>query len=678
MRKMWQVWLPLLVVWGLGAAGCASAPTPVSVTPVVTAPPPTLSVQIVTPTPQESLPKTLTVCLGAEPQDLYLYGTASPAKEAVLEALYDGPIDYLDYQYQPVILEKLPSLEDGDAQLKPVTVQAGDPIVDVRGRVTPLTDGVIYFPSGCQRLSCARAFDSQEADQATLDRLVVTFHLLPGVKWSDGQHLTAEDSVFSFQVAPQDFKKQRTAAYTAEDEHTVRWVGLPGFYDPTYFLNFWTPLPKHRLSRYPADQLPQTEEALRAPLGWGPYVLQEWVPGDHLTLARNPYYFRGAEGLPRFAYLVFRFVGQDAAAAVDALVAGECDVLDPSIPLAGELDALQALADAGKVTLQVAPMATTEEFLYFGIHPAAYDDGWQRGERPEVLSDPQVRRAMAMCVDRQGLIQELYHGLAETSATYLPPEHPLYNAEVEEIPYDPQQAQALLEEAGWVDQDGDPATPRIYQGPTEPYYIPQGTPLRLTYLTSTAPFRQRAAQRIAEDLRACGVEVQVEALPPEQLYQPGPEGPLFGRKFDLAQTAFATGGEPPCRLWTSDLVPGDPNLTRGEVAWLKDALEEDDPSLEEPAFLFGWGGTNIAGYFDPAFDRACVAANSSLEDQEIYAKNHRKAQALFAEDLPALPLYFHLKVAAARPDMCGFLVNPTTDSVLWHVEFFDYGPNCRP
>jgi len=352
--------------------------------------------------------------------------------------------------------------------------------------------------------------------------------------------------------------------------HELHAGGTVEYWKSTpYFTNFWTPLPKHRLGKYTAEDLAQSEEARRYPLGWGPYLLQEWVPGDHLTLARNPYYFRGGQGLPRFEYLVFRFLGQDAASAVDALVAGECDVLDASIPLDNQFEALKALADAGKITLYTAPMATTEEFLYFGIHPAAYDNGWQRGDRPEILSNPQVRQALAMCINRQALIDDLYHGLAETSATYLPPQHPLYNQDAQAYPYDPQQAQALLEAAGWVDHDGDPTTPRLYRGPEQPYYITQDTPLVLRYLTDTAPFRQQAAQRIAKDLQACGVGVEVETLPPEQLYQPGPDGPLFGRQFDLAQTAFATGGEPPCLLWTSSFTPGDPNATRGDIAWIR-------------------------------------------------------------------------------------------------------------
>lgn len=662
----------LWLAWALAA--CAPPPTPIPLSPVVTEPP-TPQVRIVTPTPQPEPPKVLTVCLGQEPADLYLYGTPSLAKATVLDALYDGPIDPTDYGYRPVILEKLPSLADGDAAWHEVTVAAGETIVDVDGRLTALTDGVAYLPSGCHSRSCAVVFDSREQDAAVLDQLVVTFKLLPGVRWADGEPVTAEDSVFAFRHAPPSLKKQYTAAYTAQDEHTVQWVGLPGYHDPTYFLNFWAPLPAHRLPDVQGQDLSQVPAAAREPLGWGAYAFQEWVPGDHITLVRNPYYFRAAEGLPHFDALVFRFVGTNAATAVDALLAGECDILDQSIPLDAQFAALQTLEADGKLLLRTAPMATTAAFLYFGIHPAAYDDGWQREERPDYFGDPRVRQALAMCIDRRRILDEVFHGLTFTSATYLPPGHPLYNDEATLYPYDPVQAGALLTEAGWVDDDGDPATPRVYQGEPGNGLFP-GTPFRVQYLVSDAPLEQAVAQRVAEDLRACGVEVELTALPAQELFQPGPEGVVFGRRFDLVQMGFATGGEPPCSLWRGDYTPGDPLRTRGNVAWMRDLLDEERDDLEAQAFLFGWGGTNIAGYFNPEFDRVCAEAQLNFEDVEAHAKAHRSAQSLFAADLPAVPLFFYLKIVAARPDMCGLVLAPLADSALWHVEAFDYGVDC--
>src|SRR4030042_576378 len=81
-------------------------------------------------------PKTLVVCLGSEPESLYLYsplrlyGAANRETDTVLQAIYDGPYDVRGFQAQPTILEKVPSLEDGDARIEPVAIRAGDVYLD--------------------------------------------------------------------------------------------------------------------------------------------------------------------------------------------------------------------------------------------------------------------------------------------------------------------------------------------------------------------------------------------------------------------------------------------------------------------------------------------------------------------------------------------------------------------
>jgi peptide/nickel transport system substrate-binding protein len=82
---------------------------------------------LLTPTPAA---RALNICLGEEPTTLYPYGSLNAASRSVLSAIYDGPMDVVEYGYEPVILEKIPNLEDGDAQIETVTVQLGDQIVD--------------------------------------------------------------------------------------------------------------------------------------------------------------------------------------------------------------------------------------------------------------------------------------------------------------------------------------------------------------------------------------------------------------------------------------------------------------------------------------------------------------------------------------------------------------------
>jgi ABC-type transport system substrate-binding protein len=122
----------------------------------------------------------------------------------------------------------------------------------------------------------------------------------------------------------------------------------------------------------------------------------------------------------------------------------------------------------------------------------------------------------------------------------------------------------------------------------------------------------------------------------------------------MAQFAWSSSLEPPCFLYVSDEVPG--------------------PYPEHPK---GWGGANASGYSNPEFDLACQTARFSLPDMPEHAAAHQQAQAIFAEDLPVIPLYLHVDHLATRPDMCGVIMDPSAGSSLWNLEAFDYGPNCE-
>ena len=86
-------------------------------------------------------------------------------------------------------------------------------------------------------------------------------------------------------------------------------------------------------------------------------------------------------------------------------------------------------------------------------------------------------------------------------------------------------------------------------------------------------------------------------------------------------------------------------------------------------------GTNMSGYKNANFDVACQKALQTVSTDPEYA-SHQEAQALFAADLPAIPLYQRLKVAATRPDFCGFSLDPSSSSALADIETFDYGDSC--
>lgn len=637
----------LLVIMTTLAACQPAAETPVStVEPVV----PTVA-----PVPTETPERVLTICLGQEPSTLYPLGAASRSAWSVLEAVYDGPFDTRQYQVQPVILSKLPSLADGDASLAPVEVTAGENIVDINGDLVTAASGVQVLPSGCSSPDCAVVWDG--ASPLQLDQLSVKFTLKENLLWSDGSPLTAADSIYTFQLESDPdtpvikVASDRTASYQALDERTVQWVGKPGYVPHTYETLFRMPLPQHIWENFSAADLVNADVSAVKPMGWGPYVIDEWVKGDHITLSKNPSYFRASEGLPRFDKLVFRFLGEQADNNLIAVQTGECDLMDepPAQLTKHELETILALQESGKAKAFIV-QGPEWEHVDFGITPTAYDDGYNAygGERPNFFSDVRMRKAFASCMDRTGILQKLLYNQTSIPTSFLPPDHPLYSKDLPIIPFNPQEGIRLLEEVGWLDLDGDPATPRTASGVVD---ILEGTPLAVNYITSEASLRGEVAQKLAESMAQCGIQVNVQTLPQGELYAPGPQGPLFGRQFDLAQFAWSSGRIPPCQFYESSQIPNSQN---------------------------NWLGANIAGYNNQQYDAACQAARQTHPaDTQNYQQRYTEVQRLFAEELPVVPLFFRVRAAAARPDFCGLEMDTTARSNLWNIEAFDYGEGCQ-
>lgn len=623
----------------LGIVLLATCAPPQTVVQTVEVPGPTVVVTA-TPTPTEPpSPTTLTVCQVGEPETLYPLGGSHAARN-VLAALYDGPIDLRDFQFRPVILEKLPSLEDGDAYFRTVVVQAGDRVVDVTGEVVPLQQGVQVFPlHTCRDAAnpeCVVTFDG--ATPIEMEQMVVSWELKEGVRWSDGEPVTAEDSVYGYRVAchpdtpSSKYLCDRTASYEAAGERAVVWTGVPGYVDDLYALNFFLPLPRHlwekELQATPAD-LVRRPESTRQPLGWGPFRIVEWVQGDHIALERNPYYFRADEGLPRVDRLVFRF-GPDAESVLAMLLAGKCDIgllgetTDPLLPV------LKAAQSEGLLRI-VHATAPRWEHLEFGINPLP------TYKRPDFFEDVRVRQAFAQCIDRQALVDEVTLGLGQVADAYIPPEHPLFAGDrIARWSYNPQLGRGLLAEAGWADINGD----GILEAQSVPG-IRAGTPFSVTLTTIQGDPQQEAIARILRsNLADCGIRVEIRPLPVQDFFADGPVGPIFGRQFDLAIFTWQNDPEPPCSLYLTEEIPAEGN----------------------------WGRANASGFSDPDYDAACRAAQAALPGTFEYRNFHAEAQRIFTEQLPALPLFWHVRLAVARVGVENFVLDPSSESELWGVE----------
>jgi peptide/nickel transport system substrate-binding protein len=566
-------------------------------------------------------PQVLSICLGQEPESLFLYGDLSKSADIIRQAIYDGPVDRTGFEYSSPVLEQIPSLENGLVNLSTVEVLPGERMVDAHGNITILASGVEYRPAGCTSSDCWEIFESQPSIE--LDQVVVTFQIRSGLVWSDGSPLTAEDSLFSYQAASAVYgsvgptRLRYAAGYQVDEDGQLLWLGLPGYQGIISYPDlFFSPLPAHLWSNYSREELLTSAQTTLSPLGWGPYKVLEWVRGDHLTLEKNPFFAGVSLGLPHFDYLVFRFVegGEEILAA---FASGECQLALNEPGLSDFTSEMLADQDSGKLQMHFNH-GTAWEQLSFGIDPL--------DRRLRILADLELRKAIARCLDREGISRERLDAGPVVDGLYLSGD-PRYTPGEEAIVYDPTAAGLSLKELGWVDDDGDPATPRLAEGVEG---IPDGTPLVLDLLAGDDGSVSAIVSHIAQDLQSCGVGVEIQRLPASELLAPGPEGPVFGRKFDLALFAWAGGNYQPCRLFLSDEVPG-----------------------LYPEYTRGWGGVNASGFRNDAFDQACLTVLTNLPDAEISSLAQQELNMVLSQQLPAIPLYFRQDILIADPALMG-------------------------
>ena len=609
----------LLLIIALSACQLIS-PAPPTATPIP-------------PTPTPLPPKELTICLGNEPESLYPYMASSMAARDVKQAIFDGPIDMVNGEPVPVILEKIPNLADSSAYFSPVGVTAGDEVINTAGDPVSLQAGVQVFPAGCSSSACAITWDGITLIQ--MDQLTATYKLKSGLTWSDGQPLKASDSVYSFNVdfdpaTPTDKRTvDQTAAYTTTDDLTVQWIGKPGLVTDAFEGYFWTPLPEHAWGKYSATELLTSDEVNRAPIGWGPYKMENWMKGESLRLVRNPTYFRAGEGLPYFDILNFKFVGLVSNPDGIQSYKDDCDIVSESALDIASLASIKTGLESSGYKLFTRE-SDRLEMLAFGIKPFSYDDNYYPygGDRPDIFGDVRTRQAFAICIDRQAIANDLVKGLAGVSNSYLTSDNTLLaGLTLNQYPYDTTAAIALLEEAGWRDLDQNPETPLAHGGNAR---ITFGTPLEVTLLSSTAGLQGEIANKIAADLKTCGIKVNVIQMASDELFQPGPDGIIFGRKIDLALVPLQTRSEFDCGYFETKEIPTYANYWLGELT----------------------GGANFYGYSNPAYDAECERMKATGLDSALIQQTGGGLLQILSNDLPFIPMFHFPEGYLIRDTLC--------------------------
>jgi ABC-type transport system substrate-binding protein len=296
----------------------------------------------------------------------------------VIASLVNG-VDYthFDYDYQPVALKQIPSLENGGAVRQSVEVKAGDSVVNVSGERVELRSGVRVQTANGERVDFS-------GESVTVTQLVVTYEYLDNLLWSDGTPVTQADYELAYRglcdpqigfdqflAALPDCNNIARVEFLSDTAYRVTW--LPGFTQATAFLPPFARIPAHqilkdgrRLADVPPSEWGALEELTLSPLGIGPYVLKQWDRNGvgSMRFEANPYYFLGTPATPN---LIVRFIETPEQAA-QLLLAGEVDVLDPETLRAPEDLTLLAQAQAeGRPVRVFTPPSQTWEHLDFAL-----------------------------------------------------------------------------------------------------------------------------------------------------------------------------------------------------------------------------------------------------------------------------------------------------------------------
>lgn len=274
------------------------------------------------------------------------------------------------------------------------------------------------------------------------DRKILTVHLREDILWSDGVPVTAEDVRFTWQAQTHPAVIWDSAYYKdgiddveVVDPHTVRFHFNRVSANQLFWVNEGEIIPQHAWSQLPFEQWRENSDwFLEHLVVSGPYIVTSWTPQQEIVLARNERYYQA--GLPYIDRVVIRVVPDRSSLLTQAL--------------AGDLDVVTGLALSDVQRVERAP------HLKLVSH-------WGRGQvfvawntRHPFFSETAVRQALTMAIDRTAIIEAIY-GEEYGRLPIAPVLTDVWalNDELEQWPYDPEEAQRILAAHGWTDSDGD-------------------------------------------------------------------------------------------------------------------------------------------------------------------------------------------------------------------------------
>ena len=443
--------------------------------------------------------------------------------------------------------------------------------------------------------------------ETSADRRVITFHLRPDARWSDGEPVTADDVRFTFEVqrderisAPGLEIKRFIEAVDVVDPHTVRFTFSRVYPYQLMDANDGHIIPKHAWGSVPLERWESTDFGAILVTS-GPFRVASHARQQTLVLERDPLWWGAPR--PHLGRLVFRVI-PDSGGQLAQLLAGHLDLVEVVPP-----------REAGRI-------AAHPDLELLRLPGRNWGFVAWNNRRP-AFADRDTRRALSLAINRAALVGSVYHGYARVGCGPVLASMWAFNRRLEPLPFDPAAARDLLAKAGWRDGDADGTLERAGRRFEFDLLLPAGNNLR-----------RDMALLIQADLARIGVRCR-----PREVESTALLAMLDSGDFDAALTAYTEG-------------------TKVELAGVWET-----PSAEA-------GSYNFAGYSNPQVDRLIAEADAAGDFRAAQPILDR-IQELIVADQPVTFLYESDKLVAINRRIRGARIisgNVFFNADEWTVE----------
>ncbi len=413
------------------------------------------------------------------------------------------------------------------------------------------------------------------------DGMSATWKLKKDVQWHDGKPFTADDCIFNWEYARDPATASVTIASYKDvevekvDSHTIKVK----FKKPT---PFWADafvgargmqIPKHLFEDYRGGKSREAPTNLK-PVGTGAYKFVDFKPGDLVRGELNPNYHESNK--PYFDSIEMKGGGDAISAARAVLQTGEYDF---AWNMQVEDVILKRLEEGGKGRVLVTPGGNIEHIQLNNTDPWTEVDGERSSIKTKhpSLSDPAVRQAMALLVDRKSVEDHIYGRTGIATANFLNnPER--FRSKTTKFEFNIEKANQILEAAGWKKgSDGIRAK--------------DGTKLKFVYQTSINAPRQKTQAIVKQACQKAGIDIEIKSVTASVFFSS-----------DVANPDTYTKFYTDIQMYTTTMTQPDPELFMNQFTSWEVATKENK-----------WQGRNITRWRNEEYDKLFRAAQGELD-----------------------------------------------------------------